>query len=278
MLFDKFVEHLYNDPSKLDAPPEQVARVRTHFVDQCRRFVFDESASLTLTEMCRDEPSVRASREGFFPPAPLTWIEFPSGVKVMTPEERAKFPAKSYDAACRVGYLYTQSIRQNSDKPVSGLTMVGEFPNGDVEIVSTYKLYPDFHTELVKVRQVKPEFKEHHSKIEIRAMAVTFVTVAFAMLNTPKAFKVSEVTISEKLNKRREKRGRSRLSDYTLLSLSRASEGHASGADDPREGVAFHPVRAHIRMLGNGQATFVKAHWRGDPTKGTVNRPVKVVE
>ena len=48
------------------------------------------------------------------------------------------------------------------------------------------------------------------------------------------------------------------------------NDSFTGGVIEEGKGVAFHSVRKHLRRLANGKLTWVKAHFRGSKSHGTV--------
>lgn len=96
-------------------------------------------------------------------------------------------------------------------------------------------------------------------------MSVSACLIMLLLINHP-VYRKEEVTISEKLQKSRVKKGKPRLSKYVKIGM----KPHIREAlrDGTGRTVAPHWRRGHLRTLASGHVVPVQAHlvnWDGDP-------------
>ena len=91
-----------------------------------------------------------------------------------------------------------------------------------------------------------------------------------------KGFKNQEIRLSDKFS--HTEFLRKPKYEHKVLRLN-LFDGKSSGGESTGEssGKAFHAVRKHIRQYKDGKVTFVKAHFRGDKTKGIITKDYEII-
>lgn len=101
------------------------------------------------------------------------------------------------------------------------------------------------------------------------------VLVVLTALNTKGALNQKQMTHSEKLQKARQKAGKPRLADYTLVTINLTNSTETIDRGGTHNSPRAHIVRGHFKKIKE------KLHWwgsfmRGDATKGFVTHDYKV--
>lgn len=136
--------------------------------------------------------------------------------------------------------------------------------------VVTAGIFPNQPTA-VDVVQVNNKALRQNSNTLLRLLA---------LLMSPKAYDVEEVTPDEKLNRKRAKLGRPPLDSYKVIRIDmgkrkkRSVSSQSDGADGPVR--ALHRVRAHLRLV-DGKIVRVRAHLRGSADCGIARRSYEVI-
>lgn len=194
------------------------------------------------------------------------WVEWQQSIM---PEDVAKLRAEGVD--CALSGIYRIGCGLSFD-PVSN--MIGVLVINSLDIADTMSA----ELQLLEhdMCQIVVPLNENHNDKDIGMCAgkiAQYALAALCIVNAPYAIKADVQPVHKAQAREARQRGFELKPHHVVTIHKTAPPRGLGGTDGHGAAKAFHFVRGHLRRLGGGKLTSVKAHFRGDPRLGILSMP-----
>ena len=203
-----------------------------------------------------------------------TWIQFTQPIAIDSPDDYGNtLRAMCLSQVAVTKEMYTDAVKKNAEsdelfgaRPLKFVDV--DWEKTDEAIVNNIRLiFSDDESDKIlwtseSDRMIYIEDDIPADLMGWREKLRRLAAACIAYINCENVYLHKEGEVDEKINRKREKKGKSRLEPYYVCRIRGVNYDSVATGEGAKHGIRYD-VRGHFRRLADGRTTWVRPHQRG---------------